>query len=72
MAKEGFNEYGEPTLREIDDYKGKASPEKRRAVMWVIITGLTLGVFYALAKNYFKDVGEKEYKIPQEQKIRNF
>ncbi len=70
--KEGFNEHGEPTLRELEDYKGKASPEKRRAIMWVIITGLLLGVFYALAKNYFKDVGEKELNVPQEQKILHY
>jgi len=70
--KEGFNEHGEPTLRELEDYKGKASPEKRRTIIWVIITGLVLGVFYALAKNYFKDVGEKELNVPQEQRIMHF
>ena len=72
MKKEGFNEYGEPTLEEIDDFKGTASKEKRRAIMWVIITGLVLGIFYALAKNYFRDVGEQEINIPQEQRILHY
>jgi len=72
MKKEGFNEYGEPTIQELDDYKGKAPKEKRKAIIWVIVTGLILGVFYALAKNYFKDVGEKELNVPQEQRILHY
>jgi len=70
--REGFDERGEPTIRELDDYKGTASPEKRRAIIWVIVTGLVLGVFYALAKHYFKDVGEPELKVPREQKILRY
>ena len=72
MRKEGFNEYGEPTIEELDDFKGTASKEKKQAIMWVIITGLVLGVFYALAKNYFKDVGEPEIEVPQEQRILHY
>ncbi len=72
MRREGFDEHGEPTLRELEDYKGKASPEKRKAIIWVIITGLVLGVFYALAKHYFKDVGYEEVNIPQEQRILHY
>ncbi|BCD61326.1 hypothetical protein NitYY0826_C0165 [Nitratiruptor sp. YY08-26] len=72
MKKEGFNEQGEPTLRELEDYEGKASPEKRKAIMWVIITGLLLGVFYTLAKHYFKDVGYEEVKIPQAERILHY
>ena len=72
MRKEGFNEYGEPTIEELDDFKGTASKEKKRAIMWVIITGLVLGVFYALAKHYFKDVGEPEIEVPQEQRILHY
>ncbi len=70
--REGFDEHGEPTIRELDDYKGTASPEKRKTIIWVIVTGLVLGVFYALAKHYFKDVGEPELKVPQEQKILRY
>ncbi len=70
--KEGFNEYGEPTLQKLDDYGKKAPKEKRKAIIWVIVTGLVLGVFYALAKNYFKDVGEKELSVPQEQRILHY
>jgi capsular polysaccharide biosynthesis protein len=70
--KEGFDEHGEPTITELDDYKGTASPEKRKAIIWVIVTGLVLGVFYALAKHYFKDVGEKELDVPRQQKILRY
>ncbi|BCD59412.1 MULTISPECIES: hypothetical protein [unclassified Nitratiruptor] len=72
MGKEGFNEFGEPTLQKLDDYGKKAPEEKRKAIFWVIITGLVLGVFYAMAKYYFKDVGEKEINVPQEQKIMHY
>jgi len=72
VKKEGFDEYGEPTLRELDDYKGTQSKEKSKTIMWVIISGLVLGVFYALARYYFWNAGEKELNIPQEQRIRHY
>ena len=70
--KEGFNEYGEPTLEKMDDYKGTHSKEKKEIIKWVIISGLILGAFYAAARLYFWNAGEKELTIPKEQKIIHF
>ncbi len=70
--KHGFDENGEPTLSHMDDYGKKAPKEKREIIKWVIISGLVLGVFYAMARYYFWDAGEKELDIPQEQKIRHY
>ncbi len=70
--KEGFNEYGEPTLERMDDYRGTASKQKKSVIRWVIISGLILGVFYAAARYYFWDAGEKELNIPQQEKIKHF
>lgn len=70
--KEGFNEYGEPTLQQMDDYGKKAPKHKRNVIMWVIISGLIMGVFYAMARYYFWDAGEKELNIPQEQRIMHY
>ncbi|MRJ02297.1 MAG: hypothetical protein GXO19_04810 [Epsilonproteobacteria bacterium] len=70
--REGFDENGEPTLRKLDDYGKAASPEKRKAIIWVIVTGLILGVFYAVAKSYFKDVGIDEVDIPKDQRILHY
>ncbi len=67
--KEGFDENGEPTLTELDDYKGTHSAEKRRVIRWVIVSGLVLGVFYAMARYYFWNAGEEELNIVQSQKI---
>ena len=72
MKKEGFNEFGEPTLHHMDDYGKKAPKEKREIIKWVIISGLIIGVFYAMARYYFWNAGEKELNIPQEQKIIHY
>ncbi len=58
--KEGFDENGEPTLREMDDYKGTHSKEKSETIKWVIISGIILGIVFALARWYFWDVGEPD------------
>ncbi|NPA82435.1 MAG: hypothetical protein GXO31_07475 [Epsilonproteobacteria bacterium] len=63
--KEGFNEYGEPTLREMDDYKGTHSEEKKNVIKWVIISGLILGAVFALARWYFWDAGEPDLNRDQ-------
>jgi hypothetical protein len=60
VKKRGFNEIGEPVLEEIDDFKGIESEEKRKAIRWVIISGLILGVIFALGRWYFWDMGEKD------------
>ena len=70
--KQGFDENGEPTLNHMDDYGKKAPKEKREIIKWVIVSGLVLGVFYAMARYYFWDAGEKELSIPQEHKIRHY
>jgi len=70
--REGFNEYGEPTLTQMDDYKGTHSLEKRKMIRWVIVSGLILGLFYAAARLYFWDKGEKEISIPKEQRIMHY
>ena len=70
--KEGFNEYGEPTLQRMDDYGKKAPKHKRNVIIWVIISGLIVGVFYAMARYYFWDAGEKELNIPQEHRIMHY
>ncbi|MRI82960.1 MAG: hypothetical protein C6I00_00930 [Nitratiruptor sp.] len=70
--RQGFDEHGEPTLHKLDDYGQRAPEPKRKAVFWVIVTGLILGVFYALAKHYFKDAGIQEVQIPQEQRIFHY
>ncbi len=70
--KQGFDENAEPTLSRMDDYGKKAPKEKREIIKWVIVSGLVLGVFYAMARYYFWDAGEKELSIPQEQKIRHY
>ncbi len=70
--KHGFDEHGEPTLTRMDDYGKRAPKEKREIIKWVIISGLVLGVFYAMARYYFWDAGEKELNIPQEQKIKHY
>ncbi len=70
--KKGFDEHEEPTLEKMDDYQKSPSEEKKKTIMWVIISGLVLGVFYAMARYYFWNAGEKEYKIPKEQIIRHY
>ncbi len=58
--KEGFDENGEPTLAQLDDYKGTHSDEKKRVIKWVIISGLVVGAIFALARWYFWDKGEPD------------
>ncbi len=58
--KEGVDENGEPTLREMDDYKGTHSKEKSETIKWVIISGIILGIVFALARWYFWDAGEPD------------
>ena len=38
----------EPTLSTLEDYNGKESKEKRRTIWVVILSGLLLGVIYAV------------------------
>ena len=39
---------GEPTLSKLEDYNGKESKEKRRTIWVVILSGLLLGIIYAV------------------------
>lgn len=57
--KRGFDENGEPTLTKLDDYN-EIPPEKKSIIKWVILSGLILGAFFALAKWYFQDKGEPD------------
>jgi hypothetical protein len=52
----------EPTLSQIDDYDGKESREKRQTVQKVIVGLLIIGIFYAVAKDYFSTVPDE---LPQ-------
>ncbi len=56
MRTENF----EPSMSQIDDYEGPGSEETRRGVRWTIISGLVIGVIYALARIYFWDMGVNE------------
>ena len=58
--REGFDEYGEPTLTQMDDYKGEESQEKKKIIRWVIISGIIVGVLFALVRWYFWDKGEPD------------
>ena len=41
----------EPTLNGIEDYDGNESPEKRRIIWIVIISGLIIGAIFTYLKN---------------------
>jgi hypothetical protein len=43
----------EPTLQDMDDYRGEESQEKRKTIWYVIAIGLLIGVVYTGAKFYF-------------------
>ena len=40
----------EPTLESLEDYRGKASPEKKLTVWVVILSGLLVGAVYTIVK----------------------
>ncbi|HEO98921.1 MAG TPA: hypothetical protein ENO02_06450 [Epsilonproteobacteria bacterium] len=40
----------EPTLESLEDYRGKASPEKKLTVWVVILSGLLVGALYTIVK----------------------
>jgi hypothetical protein len=44
---------GEPTLGQIDDYNGTATPEKKRLVRNIIIGLLVVGAIYGMVKFNF-------------------
>jgi hypothetical protein len=44
---------GEPTLSQIDDYNGTATPEKKRLVRNIIIGLLVVSAIYGLIKFNF-------------------
>lgn len=49
----------EPTLDTIDDYNNNESIEKKRTINKVILGLLIIGVFYAVAKDYFSIVSDE-------------
>jgi len=70
--REGFDESGEPTLTNIDDYKGTHSDEKKKIIRLVIISGLIVGSMFALARWYFWDKGEPELDIKKSETIKHY
>ncbi len=62
----------EPTMSQIDDYEGPGSEETRRGVKWTIISGLVIGIIYAIARIYFWDMGVDEVKQPVPTDIRRY
>jgi uncharacterized membrane protein YidH (DUF202 family) len=61
----------EPNLRQIDDYNGTATKEKKRVIRNVILGLILVGGIYSAFYNYFNSV---EDQIPQTQNLleRNF
>lgn len=72
VMREGFDERDEPTLTNIDDYKGVHSDEKRKIIKLVIISGLIVGSMFALARWYFWDKGEPELDIKKSETIKHY
>ena len=48
-----MNLKGEPTLSQIDDYNGTATPEKKKLVRNIIIGLLVISTIYAVVKFNF-------------------
>ncbi len=48
----------EPTLRDMDDYNGNESPEKRNVINKVIIGLLIFGAVYGFIKYNFNSVND--------------
>lgn len=57
---------GEPTLENIEDYD-TLKGDKKKVVIWVIISGLIVGSLYVLASKVFTD---KDDVIPVQEKIK--
>jgi hypothetical protein len=58
---------GEPRLENIGDYD-KLKGEKKKVVWSVILAGLTIGLIYTIAYNYYDNEGEnlaqeKSYQV---------
>ena len=70
--KKGFDEFGEPTLTKLDDYRGEESQEKKEVVRWVIVSGIIIGVLFALARWYFWDKGEPDLNKNDKIIIRHY
>lgn len=62
----------EPAMSQIDDYDGPGSEETRKGVKWTIISGLVIGIIYAIARLYFWDMGVDEVKQPVPADIRRY
>ena len=43
-------QYTEPTLENLEDYRGQESSEKRLTIWVVILSGLLVGALYSIVK----------------------
>ena len=62
----------EPTLEMIDDFKGKASKNKRKTVREVVVLCLAIGVGLVVAAALFNTVPGYVGKTPVEKANLNF